>query len=179
MRVLGVVAGLCAVLAVAGCSESVSGQPEVSGAPLTKEQLFDPCTLPESVIASTGADPATKDSNPFGTPREAFIGCEWDAANTDGRWGHFILISSSSKSLEDFRTNDYFNDFHDTKVGDRAAFQYYLGNNSPPVECGFSFDTSKGVVTVSAKKYVDSKTTADPCVFTLGAVSKIIDSIPR
>lgn len=40
VRVLGVVAGLCAVLAVAGCSESVSGQPEVSGAPLTKEQLL-------------------------------------------------------------------------------------------------------------------------------------------
>ncbi len=179
MRVLGVVAGLCAVLAVAGCSESVSGQPEVSGAPLTKEQLFDPCTLPESAIAATGADPATKDSNPFGTPRAEYIGCRWTAANTDGRWGFFLRISSSTKPIEDFRKNKYFRDFHEIKVGDRAAYQYYVGSDLPPTTCEISFDTSKGVVSASADKYVDSETGTDPCALALGAVSEVVDAIPR
>jgi len=176
--VLGVVAGLCAVLAVAGCSESVSGQPEVSGAPLTKEQLFDPCTLPESAIAATGADPATKDSNPFGTPRAEYIGCRWTAANTDGRWGFFLRISSSIKPIEDFRKNTYFREFHDIQVSDRAAYQYYLGPNIPPGGCEISFHTSRGVVSLAANKYVDSKTATDPCELALGAAVKVVEFLP-
>ncbi|WP_043654842.1 DUF3558 domain-containing protein [Nocardia thailandica] len=184
MRVIGVVAGVCAVtLTVAGCGETVtgSGAPTTSaaGTPLSKEQLFDPCTLPDSVIAATGADPATKDTNPLGREPSRFRACKWMAENSDGRSGHFMMVSSTTYTLEDYRANSLFHDFVDVQIGGRAGLRSYVGNENPPVECDIAFNTSRGIVSVSTDKFVDSKTTTDPCVFATKAAEQVVSSLPK
>ncbi|MGW5573827.1 DUF3558 domain-containing protein [Nocardia thailandica] len=185
MRVIGVVAGVCAVaLAVVGCGETVrgSGQPETTsaGAPLSKEALFDPCSLPDRVIAATGADPATKDTHPFGPERSAFKGCVWEAKQSDGRWGHYVTVGSTTHTLADFRTNSYYRDFRDVQVANRTGLQFYLGSAVPPVECQIAFPTAnQGVVFVTASKYIDSETSTDPCTLAGAAAAQIVTAIPQ
>ncbi|MEV6279325.1 DUF3558 domain-containing protein [Nocardia sp. NPDC051832] len=185
MRVMAAVAGACALLVVTGCSSTVggSGGPETSQAPtsakLTKDQLWDPCSLPDSVIASTGADPATKDTNPIFSDREDWRLCQWTAERSDGRWGHFLLVSSTNKTLDDFRRNSYFRDFSDVTVKDRAGLKFYMGSRRPPTQCELAFNTTKGVISVNAGKYTDSETSTDPCTLATSAAEKIVDSIPR
>ncbi|WP_043654845.1 DUF3558 domain-containing protein [Nocardia thailandica] len=184
MRVIGVVAGVCAVaLAVVGCGETVtgSGAPTTSaaGVPLSKEQLFDPCTLPDSVIAATGADPATKDTKPFGRDRERFVGCKWRADKSDERWGHYMLVSATSYTMADYRANGLFHDFKDVQIRGRRAVQSYVGTENPPVECDIAFESTKGVISVSTDKFVDSKTSTDPCTFATRAAEQIAASLPE
>ncbi|MFC8383895.1 DUF3558 domain-containing protein [Nocardia sp. NPDC057272] len=173
MRLVGFAAGVCAVVALTGCSTAVDGQPEASGAPLTKEQLFDPCTVSDSVLQAAGADPATKDDNPFSVPRPDWKGCSWRAGD------HFISFFSTTNTLQQFRENQYFRDFHDVTVSGRPALQFYLGTINPPEECEIAFDTSQGRVTLTASKASSSNSTTDPCVWVNDAASHFASSIPR
>ncbi|MEV0252445.1 DUF3558 domain-containing protein [Nocardia sp. NPDC050712] len=185
MRKIAAAAGVCAVVLVAGCSSTVggSGGPESSpastGAKLTKDQLWDPCSLPDSVITSTGADPATKDPDPALGERGEWKICQWRASKSDGRWGHYIAVSSTTYTMDEFRKNTYYRDFRSTQVAGREALQFYLGSRQPPLECALAFDTSQGVVRIKASKFVDSETTTDPCALAMPAAEKIVDLIPR
>jgi hypothetical protein len=185
MRVIAAAAGLCAVLAVAGCSKTVggSGQTAASQTPtsakLTKEQLWNPCSLPDSVVTAAGADPATKDTDPAFGERKDWKLCQWIAERSDGRWGHGMLVGSTTNTLDDFRRNTYFHDFGDVKVKDRDALQFYPGSAKPPQECGLAFNTGQGVVMIKVAKFIDSKTSTDPCALAVPAAEKIVDSLPR
>ncbi|MFD6108468.1 DUF3558 domain-containing protein [Nocardia salmonicida] len=151
MRLVGFAAGVCAVLALTGCSTAVDGQPEASGTPLTKEQLFDPCTVPDSVLQAAGADPASKDDNPFSVPRSDWKGCGWRAGD------FFISFLSSTYTIAEYRANDYYHDFQEVTVSGRSALQYQLGDKKPSDECGVVFDTTQGRIEVLASKASSSK----------------------
>ncbi|MBF6353312.1 DUF3558 domain-containing protein [Nocardia higoensis] len=172
--------GLCAALAVTGCSGTVEGEPTVSApTSLTKEQLFDPCSVPDSIIATTGVDLSTRDTTPFVTERTNWLGCQWQANDTDGRWGHFLMLQSTTYTMDDFRANDLFNGFTDVTIDTRDGVRFYVGRDNPPTECEIAFSTSQGTVSVNAGKFADSKTTTDPCTFAMDAAEKLIDIIPR
>ncbi|NKX88991.1 DUF3558 domain-containing protein [Nocardia coubleae] len=173
MRLVGIAVGVGVALVLSGCGQSVDGQPEVSGAPLTKEQLFEPCGVPESALVAAGADPASKDDNPFSVPRAEWKGCGWRAD------GHFIYLSSTTHSMQEIRENDYFHDFQDVTIGGRKAVQYLLGTRTPPNQCEIAFDTSKGRVTVTATKFIDNNSPADPCVLVNEAAPHFVDVIPK
>ncbi|WP_245367647.1 DUF3558 domain-containing protein [Nocardia goodfellowii] len=176
---------MCAVLVGAGCSGTDGGtggtgtSQAPSSAKLSKEQLWDPCSLPDSVITATGADPSTKDTDPAFGERGDWKLCSWRADGTDGRWGHFMLVASTTRTLDEFRKNTYFHDFSDVKVGDRDAMQFYIGTRKPPTECALASETSKGVVMVKIAKFVDSETSTDPCALAVPAVEQVVGSIPR
>ncbi|MFF2086883.1 DUF3558 domain-containing protein [Nocardia sp. NPDC058176] len=174
MRLVGVAAGVCAVvLALAGCSETVDGQPEVSGAPLTKEQLFDPCTVPDSALEAAGLDPASKNDNLFSVPRAAWKGCAWRADS------YYISLISTTYTMDEVRANDRHHGFKDVSVGDRTAVQYYVGNETAPVECDITFETGQGRIMLNANKFVDDKSTTDPCSLAENAAPFFVDLIPR
>ncbi|MFD6449686.1 DUF3558 domain-containing protein [Nocardia sp. NPDC060220] len=173
MRVVGFAAGVCAVVALAGCSTAVDGQPEASGAPLTKEQLFDPCAVSDSVLQAAGLDPASKDSNLFSVPRAEWKGCGWRAD------GYFISFMSTVYTTDEIRSNNRYHDFKNVTVSDRDGLQFYIGNETPPVECEIAFDTTQGRALVNASKFVDSKSTTDPCTLVTNAAPHFVGSIPR
>lgn len=173
MRLVGFAAGVCAVVALAGCSTAVDGQPEASGTPLTKEQLFDPCTVSDSVLQAAGLDPASKDDNLWSVPRAEWKGCNWRAD------GYFIAFMSTIYTVDEIRANDRFHDFKDISVSDRKALQYYIGKENPPVECEIAFDTGHGRVLVNASKFVDSKSRTDPCLLANNAAPSFVGSIPQ
>ncbi|MFC6009953.1 DUF3558 domain-containing protein [Nocardia lasii] len=173
MRLVGFAAGVCAVVALAGCSTAVDGQPEASGAPLSKEQLFDPCTVSESVLLAAGLDPASRDDNPFSVPRAEWKSCAWRGD------GHFISFSSTIYTMQQIRENDYSHDFKDITVGGLPAVQYLLGTRTPPNQCEIAFDSSQGRITVTATKFIDSKSSTDPCVIANDAALNFSEVIPR
>ncbi|TDP39487.1 DUF3558 domain-containing protein [Nocardia ignorata] len=157
MRLVGIAVGVGVALVLSGCGQSVDGQPEVSGAPLTKEQLFDPCGVPESALVAAGADPASKDDNPFSVPRAEWKGCGWRAGD------FFLSLLSSTYTISEYRTNTYYRDFKEVTIDNRSGLQYQLGDKSPSEECGIVFDTTQGRIEIVASKALSSKSTTDPC----------------
>ncbi|MFE3545954.1 DUF3558 domain-containing protein [Nocardia sp. NPDC059177] len=173
MRLVGVVAGACAVLALAGCSKAVDGQPEASGTPLTKEQLFDPCSVPDDVVLAAGADPASKNDNPFAVEREEWKGCTWRAGE------FFLSLLNTTKSMLDFRKNTYIHDFVDVTVGGRNGVQYLIGESNPPEECGIVFDSSQGRITLQAALALGSRDTTDSCQVAKAAGPNFVEVLPE
>ncbi|APE33035.1 hypothetical protein BOX37_02555 [Nocardia mangyaensis] len=174
MRLVGVAAGVCAVvLALAGCSESVDGQAEVSGAPLTKEQLFDPCNVPDEVLLAAGADPASKDDNPFSAPSSSWKGCGWRAGD------FYLSLLSTTNSPQEFRENTYFHDFQDVTVNSRPGLQYLIGESNPPEECGIAFGSSQGTITLMVGRALSSKSTTDPCEVANTAAPSFVEVLPE
>ncbi|MFD6106515.1 DUF3558 domain-containing protein [Nocardia salmonicida] len=172
MRLVGFAAGVCAVVALTGCSTAVDGQPEASGAPLTKEQLFDPCTVSDSVLQAAGADPASKDDNPFSSPRADWKGCGWLAGD------FFIDLFSTTYNMEKFRENRLLHDFQDVTIGDREGLQYLIGDATPPTECGLAFESSQGTITLQSSKASSSRSTADPCTVVNNAAPHFMRILP-
>ncbi|MFC9892191.1 DUF3558 domain-containing protein [Nocardia sp. NPDC127579] len=182
MRAIVAAVGVGAMLLVVGCTDKPAGTgmptAEPSSAKLSKEQLWDPCSLPDSVVAATGADPGTENTTPAVVERPDWRLCQWTAPpGSDGRWGYYVLGSSTNKTLDEFRSNTYFHDFSDVEVKGRPALRFLLGSWGN--ECEFAFETSQGVVSVNANKYIDSKSATDPCVLALAAAEQIVDVIPR
>ncbi|MFE3546007.1 DUF3558 domain-containing protein [Nocardia sp. NPDC059177] len=173
MRLVGVVAAGCAVLALAGCSQDVAGQPEASGASLTKEQLFDPCSVPESALIAAGLDPASKDDNLFSVPRAEWKGCGWRAD------GYFINFMSTVYTMDEIRGNDRYHDFKEISVSGRSALQFYIGREQPPVECEIAIDTAQGRALINASMFVDDKSATDPCPLAIDAAPHFMKFIPR
>ncbi|MFD3428177.1 DUF3558 domain-containing protein [Nocardia fluminea] len=173
MRLVGFAAGMCAVVALAGCSEAVDGQPEASGAPLTKEQLFDPCTVSDSVLQAAGADPASKDDNPFSSPRADWKGCGWRAGD------FFIDLFSTTYTMEKFRENRLLHDFQDVTIDGRKGVQYLIGEATPPGECGLAFESSQGTITLQSSKASSSKSTTDPCAVVNSAAPHFVAMFPK
>ncbi|APE33031.1 hypothetical protein BOX37_02535 [Nocardia mangyaensis] len=171
MRLTGLAAAACAaVVVLAGCSATVDGQAVLS--PLTKEQLFDPCTVPDSVIQAVGADPTTKGDNPFMSPRPEWKGCEWTAD------GYFISLFSTTNTVQQFRENDYLHDFQIVTVAGREGLQYLLGTWDPPHQCGIAFGSSQGTITLQASKFVDDKSPTDPCLLANNAAPNFVEILP-
>ncbi|MGQ4599986.1 DUF3558 family protein [Nocardia sp. R6R-6] len=174
MRALVVAAGLCTVLAVAGCGKSVSGQPSTSTS-LTKADLYDPCTLPDDVITAAGANPATKDDNPFLVARDGWKGCVWDAA-----W-YSLDVYSTTHSIAEFKSNDIFHDFRDVRIGVRAASTLNQNtNNAPPDNCGVLFGTSRGTIQIMIRRNLSEKNRADDlCAIAVQSADVLDGSIPN
>ncbi|KAF0847960.1 DUF3558 domain-containing protein [Nocardia caishijiensis] len=173
MRLVGFAAGVGVVLVLSGCGQSVDGQPEVSGAPLTKEQLFDPCTVPESALVAAGADPASKDDNPFSVPRAEWKGCGWRASD------FFISIFSTTYTMEKFRENTLLRDFQEVTVEGRAGSQYLIGDRNPPEECGLVFASGQGTITLQSSKASSSDSTVDPCLVLNNAAPHFVEVLPK
>ncbi|MGQ4616494.1 DUF3558 family protein [Nocardia sp. R7R-8] len=169
---MAVAAGLCAVLAVAGCGDTVPGQASTTTS-LTKADLYDPCTLPADAITAAGANPATKDDNPFLVARDAWKGCSWRAN------GYHLAVFNTTHTLADFRSNELFHNFRDIQLPQRRAVAYTIGDKTPPDSCDVTFETSSGTFQINASKFIDSKSTDDVCSIALQYAQVLDKWIPR
>lgn len=173
MRALAVVAGVCAVLAVAGCSKSTqSGTP--TAAPqttLTKDQLWDPCSLPDDAIVAAGLKADTKDTQPFVTERTGWKGCSWRNEGT-----YTLEVLSTAHSMNDVRSNTSLQNLHEVDVPGRQAVSYTEGSWG---DCGVDFSTSKGVVEVIVRPSLGVPSAGDSCTIALRAAGSLNNSIPK
>lgn len=171
MRALAVVAGVCAVLAVAGCGKSTqSGTPTAtSKTTLTTDQLWDPCSLPNDAVAGTGVKADTKDTNPFGTARTGWKGCGW---NNDT---YFLTVYSTTHSMDEVRSNASFHNLHNVDVSGRQAVSYQERSDS----CGVDFSTSKGVVELAVNQSPGSPSAGDYCAIVLRTANALNSQIPK
>jgi hypothetical protein len=173
MRAVVVAAGLCAVLAVAGCSMSQSGSPSVSATTLSEGQLWDPCSLPDSAISAAGADPGSKDTNPFFVAQPGWKGCAW-------RGGHYFLgLLVSTHSLPEIRNNSFFHSLQDINIAGRSATSYYQGNSSPPDNCIVAFGTSGGTIEVMVDQAVGDQSAGDYCAIASKSMRVLDQYIPH
>lgn len=171
MRALAVMAGVCAVLAVAGCGKSTqSGTPTAAAqTTLTKDQLWDPCSLPDDAVAATGVKADSKNANPFGTARSGWKGCSW----TNDAYS--LAVFSTTRSMAEVRSNSSFQNLHDIDVPGRKAVSYQEASNS----CGVDFPTTKGVVEVLINQSATSSITSDYCAIAVHTVDSLNSLIPK
>ncbi|WP_194289986.1 DUF3558 domain-containing protein [Nocardia macrotermitis] len=169
MRALAVAAGVCAVLAVAGCNKSDSGSSAASPTKLTEAQLWDPCTLSDSAVKATGVDPSTKNTNVFGVAQAGWKACAWN--NDD----YFLAVHSTVHTMDEVRSNDSFKNIHNVDVSGREAISY----NDESDSCGVDFPTSKGVVEVIIRKSGTSNASIDYCAIALKSAGSLNSSIPK
>lgn len=172
MRALALMAGVCAVLAVAGCGGSTESGTSTTGAKttLTTDQLWDSCSLPDAAIAATGVKADTKDTNPFGGPRSGWKGCNW---NNDT---YFLSVFSNNHTIDEVRSNTSFHSVHDVNVPGRRAVSYTEGSNN---SCGVDFQTSQGVVEMIVRPSPGSPSTGDYCAIALNTADSLNSLIPK
>ncbi|WP_254207368.1 DUF3558 domain-containing protein [Nocardia alni] len=171
MRTVAVVAGLCAVLAVAGCSKSQSGQPQAAATTtLSEAQIWDPCSLPDSAVAATGVDPSTKDTSGVGNGPGWKI-CGW---NSDT---YFMDVDATSHTLADVRANPHLTHQQDIEIDGRKAVTSREGDNTD--DCGVDFATSKGVVEVVIRQSAGAATAGDYCAIAVRSVKALNQWIPQ
>ncbi|MBU3067106.1 DUF3558 domain-containing protein [Nocardia sp. NEAU-G5] len=171
MRALAVVAGACVVLAVAGCGKSTeSGTPQASAQTLTPDQLWDPCSLPDSAVAATGVKADTKNTNPLGSKSTGWKACSW---NNDT---YFLDVDSTTHTIDEARSNDKFKNVHDVDVPGRKAFSYTEGSWG---SCGVDFQTSKGLVELIVRQSVGSPSAGDVCAIALSTTNSLNNLIPK
>ncbi|WP_368858356.1 DUF3558 domain-containing protein [Nocardia alni] len=171
MRTVAVVAGLCAVLAVAGCSKSQSGQPQAAATTtLSEAQLWDPCSLPDSAVAATGVDPSTKDTNPTEVAQPGWRSCRWRTT------GYFMTVNSTSHTMDEVRNNSSLSNIKGVDVPGRQAVSYNDGSSD---DCGVDFPTSKGLVEVIVRKAYGTAATEDSCVIAVRSATTLNQSIPQ
>jgi hypothetical protein len=172
MRAVVVVAGLCAVLVVAGCSKSQPGSSQASATTLSEGQLWDPCSLPDSAISAAGADPGSKDTNTFGAPQPGWKGCAWSA-------GHYFLnVLVSVHTVDQVRASPLFHDVRDVNISGRRAVSYYL-QSSPPDNCIISIPTSKGLVEVDAAQSAGDPSAGDYCAIAMRSEQVLDAYLPQ
>ncbi|WP_169811013.1 DUF3558 domain-containing protein [Nocardia amamiensis] len=175
MRAIAVAVGLCAVLAVAGCGQDLSGEPQQSTvASLSKADLYDPCTLPADAITAAGADPASKDDNPFLVARDSWKGCAWRSS-----W-YFLDVYSTNHSVAEFKSNDIFHDFRDAQLGSRKAMTFNQRvDNAAASNCGVVFGTSRGTIQLMVRRFASEQGRPDDlCALALRSANALNGSIP-
>lgn len=172
MRALAVVASMCVVLAVAGCGKSTqSGTPTASAqTKLTKDQLWDPCSLPDEAVAATGVTTDTKNTNPVGGPTSAFRGCGWKSDT------YALAVFSTTHTMDEVRSNTSFQNLHNVDVPGRSAVSYTEGSWG---SCRVDFPTSKGVVEILVDKSLTSSSGVDVCATALRSADLLNNSIPK
>ncbi|MFC8047947.1 DUF3558 domain-containing protein [Nocardia sp. NPDC057353] len=162
---------LALVPVTAGCESSTEGSATPSS--IAPEALFNPCVVPDGVVVAAGADPASKNDNPFGTPRTGWVGCRWLADR------YALRIFATTKTIDEFRANDYFKDFREADLAGRQAVTFAEGRETPPGNCSVAYPTSQGTIQFLVSKDVTLAELPDPCEIVLRAARSADQSIPR
>ncbi|MFC8532234.1 DUF3558 family protein [Nocardia sp. NPDC057227] len=131
---------LAIVPLIAGCESGTEGSATPSS--VAPEALFDSCTLPDSAIAAAQADPARKNTNPFGAPRTGWAGCMWAAD------GYALRVFATTRTVDEFRSNSRFHDFAPADIPGRNAYTYQEGSQSPPDNCSVLYASASGTIEV-------------------------------
>lgn len=172
MRALAVTAGICAVLAMAGCSKSTQEgtATPASQTKLSRDQLWDSCTLADSVVAATGVDPSTKNTNPGDAQFPDWRGCSWRTT------GYFLTVGATAHTMADVHASSSFKDMKDVSIPGRQAVSYNDGSSD---NCYVDFATAKGVADIAVRKAYGTATSEDPCAIAVRSATVLNSSIPK
>jgi hypothetical protein len=171
---MAVVAGAGALLALAACSPPGADQSQAapsSQETLTKQQLWDPCTLPDRVLAAVGVQAGTKDSMPSEMPNYIdWQGCAWHSAT------YFLSVFATVHTMAEFRANKTFEHVRDVTVGNRKAIDFDI--LSPPPNCSVALPTSKGTVQILIREAVGSNLSGNLCGLALRSANSLTPDLP-
>lgn len=170
MRVGAMAVGMCAAFFVAGCS--VGGSNSAAKPTLTHDQLFDPCTIPDNVIASTGVRQETKNTKPLGIEFHSWRGCAWH----NDRWDLSLLVAS--KPLSELRTNPAFRDIKPLDLAGRHN-AIIFNQGDPPYACIVSFETRVGTAEIMIQQTGGAPSAGDLCAIAVDSTHTLDQFIPR
>ncbi|MFC3963991.1 DUF3558 family protein [Nocardia jiangsuensis] len=156
---------------IAGCESGTQGAATPSS--VSPEALFDSCTLPDEAIRAAGADPESRDDNPFGVPRTGWRGCLW----VGDRWA--MRVFATTEPANSFRANSYFREFRSVDLNGRVATSFIQGDENPPGNCTIFFPSRQGTIEVYISKDVDLPALNDPCGLTLRATRALDPWLPK
>ncbi|MBJ8338592.1 DUF3558 domain-containing protein [Antrihabitans sp. YC3-6] len=120
--------------------------------PITDEELFDPCTIPDDVTNAFGLATAIK-RNGFPTPLPRWRSCVWSQTGANARFGVSILVTAYTfQELLDNPTKDRF--VPTTVEGGHAATYFAEKGEDDPNRCKLAWGTSTGAVIVDTTAFV-------------------------
>nr|WP_296780940.1 DUF3558 domain-containing protein [Rhodococcus sp. (in: high G+C Gram-positive bacteria)] len=157
------IAVLGAAIMLAGCGAGAEGTAVADG----PAEAFDPCSIPDDAISSTGLDPSTKQVGWIdGIDVPGWVRCAWSGPQGN-HWYYFVVLFSDRYDITDVEGNPRHYDFSDVEVGSRdgVLFRYDVTKEK---ECDTAFQTSSGVATFAVTTMGGLTTETDPCT----AVSK-------
>ncbi|MFH5230252.1 DUF3558 domain-containing protein [Antrihabitans spumae] len=176
------VAALVAVVwlsSAAGCGSTTEGKPvEATGTSTTDPDepagLFDPCTeISDDLLRQMGVDPATESSGISGVEFEDWKICHWIAP-----W-YALTIYSSSRTIDEIRTNSTVTAFREVRVAQREALEYHTKSDRPPDDCFVGIAVPGGIVEIQIMaKYLEPKL-EEPCVVAERDVEILDDILPN
>ncbi|MFI5720973.1 DUF3558 domain-containing protein [Nocardia sp. NPDC051750] len=167
--VLGIsVAAIVAATMVAGCGDTVGGEPAAEGASTTSGEQhveWNPCSeLSDEALRATEVDPASK-SAVFDAPgdRAAWRMCTWRA--TDGPY--FVGVGATVFTQDDVYKNTQVTGIEPVQINDRSGLTYHLVGNEDPIRlCYVSLPMQKGMLNVYASWYYSERSSipeSPPC----------------
>ncbi|MCM6773944.1 DUF3558 domain-containing protein [Nocardia sp. CDC159] len=165
VRWVGVALGVVAL--VAGCGKSGGGgtgtTTSSAAATTTTTQaaaLWDPCTLPESALRSSGLDPASKQTGLFGDQFPGSKTCAW---RSDAKW-YDLSVYSINRTLQEVRERPDFEQFTPTTVGSHEAVQFFETTDPGRQRCGLAVGLKQGIVIFQTLTRYSAGKQGDPCV---------------
>lgn len=172
---MGIAAGMGVLLALAACAPPDSDSSQTaptSPESLTKQQLWNPCTLPDRVLAAVGVESGTKDSTPSEMPDYIdWQGCAWHSAT------YFLSVFATVHTIAEFRANKTFENIRDVAVGNRRAIDFDI--LSPPPNCSVAVPTSQGTVQILVRQSVGSSLSGNLCGLALRSATALTPDLPH
>ncbi|MBJ8338594.1 DUF3558 domain-containing protein [Antrihabitans sp. YC3-6] len=129
--------------------------------PITDDELFDPCTIPDTVTDDFGLATAIK-RPVFPNGLSRWKSCLWSQTGANARFGVTILVTAYTfQELLDNPTKDRF---APTKVGGHDATYFAEKGEDDPIRCKLAWGTSTGSVIVdSTANWVSKGPREEPC----------------
>lgn len=149
------------LLSLTGCGDELEAT-RVAEAPSVNAP-FDPCGIPESVIAAAGLNPATASSmSERGYVLPDWSVCTW--ANAGQPSWYFVTVSHSQKyTLDDVRADGRYSDMREITIGGENVLQYKFDAADSADICDVAYQTTNGLVKISARKKASADLAGDLC----------------
>ncbi|MBJ8338591.1 DUF3558 domain-containing protein [Antrihabitans sp. YC3-6] len=129
--------------------------------PITDEELFDPCTIPDEVTDEFGLATAFEESV-FNPPLTRWKSCLWSQMGFEARFAVGIL--TTAYTFQELLANPTKDRFVPTKVGRHDATYFAEKGEDDPLRCKIAWGTSTGTVLLDATSYsVQSGSREEPC----------------
>lgn len=178
---------LTATVLVAGCSSTVDGDAQAppttsAGASTTPSDdeiqaaLFSPCDdIPDDALRKTGVDPATEDPEVAGVEFTGWRVCRWNSV--DGLYS--LVVFSTSKTMDEIRSNPKNVDFQPITIGTRNATNYHESNDAEHARCDIAIAAGQGAYIVRASAMYGLAQKEDSCALATRHARDLEPILPR
>ncbi|RVW03101.1 DUF3558 domain-containing protein [Rhodococcus xishaensis] len=162
---------MCSAVLLVGCGGAASGESAPAGP--AGDPAFSPCDdIPDEAILAVGMDPATEERDIMGVHQPGWNICGWNNST------HFLSIFSSTKTMDEVRRNEDFEDFAPVDLAGREAVSFRDVADRERTRCDVAMTSGGFAVMVSISESGPEPASEEPCVAALRVARTLAEYIP-